>query len=890
MSKILNFEKYVVEKTLNWDEYINNEKLRKYSIPEKMRSNTDIFNKPSRTTVCFYGAGDSKVMYCENCDETHYNNMDLIMELRNYVKDKKLHLTSVVCKKCGSSYNSDDIRVIHRSRYANYSDARLIYDKIYSENDLIKLSIKSCNMVVEKAFYSVDNRYKLIFNTKTGQTYIFNAPENKKNKIRFIHTYLPITNVTYNAELFDMPFGECLIDTENPAEYKVNIFKEIYSLIYEKISNNLGYKPKGIDEYAKESDISNEKHIYSASVLALYNRFPNMNPFILKNMNRDIYGFVGRIIPLRKMRKIKNISKNPIEELLKSYNVLSTELFLECIKDNPKDIYKIIYYSTFFKNPKYIKNLLDESIDSGLCNSASRVNTLIKGKYSLENAVTYLLKHILKEKGEDNLYKLLDKYLKNKVRSNMLITIAEYYYTIKKINPKLKVNLDEVYDFLLNSIEDDDLFFLLNSIEGDVDDDLFGDNEEEIKVIKMFTGILDKSLHELYEHKFNFRVKNLDEYYKEYAFQDTYFERNNINVSNIYKHAPTFNPYKLSFMLGIESFKYGSCTDIELPEVLKSMSPLCTDVLGYLFNYYKIPNVKSLRKKIIKNPKLFKYLVYYNSLFTDVNILNNLLDANCTLNISKIEHVERIIVDDSDYDKYGIQDYQISVYRFIKRLINEQGEVIASRKIINAYVNNISYYINDIGRMFINYINLYKSDNINLHGGIKDIHDRLMKLTGGMQTPLSKEDLKPYRYSEEFYNLLYENNGYSFHLAKNGIELATIGVELNNCVASYSRDVRKGKCLIVPVIFENEYKICIELNPTEGGTNKYKLRQAKLNSNKEVYNDKEALEVVRKWMELNAIEDSSLDIIPMEDIFDRHNHDRDIIDDFDIDDYYGIPF
>lgn len=879
MSKILNFEKYVVEKTLNWDEYINNEKLRKYSIPEKMRSNTDIFNKPSRTTVCFNGAGDSKVMYCENCDETHYNNMDLIMELRNYVKDKKLHLTGVVCKKCGSFYNPDDIRVIKRYRDAQNSDARLVYDKIYSENDLIKLSIKSCNMVVEKAFYSVDNRYKLIFNTKTGQTYIFNAPENKKNKVRFIHAYLPITNVTYNADLFDMPFGVCLIDTENPDEYKVNIFKEIYSLIYEKISNNLGYKPKGIEEYAKESDISNEKHIYSASVLALYNRFPNMNPFILENMNRDIYGCVGRIIPLRKMKKIKNSSKNPIEELLKSYNVLSTELFLECIKDNPKDIYKIIYYSAFFKNPKHIKNLIDERIDSGLCNSAPGVNMLLKGKYSLENAVTCLLKHMLKEKGEDNLYKLLYKYLENNDKSRMLKTIAEYYYTIKKINPKLKVNLDGVYDFLLNSIT------------GDADDDLWGDTDEEIKVIKMFTGILDKSLHELYEHKFSFKVKNLDEYYEEYAFQDSYFERNNINVSNVYKHAPTFNPYRLSFMLGVESFEYGSCVDIELPEVLKSMNPLCTDVLGYLFNYYKIPNVKSLRKKIIKSPKLFKDLVYYKSLFTDVNILNNLLDANCTVNISKIEHVERIIADDSDYDKYGIQDYQISAYKFIKRLISEQGEVIASRKIINAYVNNMPYCINDIGRMSINYINLYKSDDIDLYGSIKEIHDRLMKLTGGMQTPLSKEDLKPYRYSEESYNLLYENNGYSFYLAKNGKELATIGVELNNCVASYSRDVRRGKCLIVPVIFENEYKICIELNPTEGGTSKYKLRQAKLNSNKEVYNDKEALEVVRKWMELNAIEDSSLDINSMEDVFNRYNHDRHIIgDDFDIDNYYGIPF
>ena len=173
MLKILNFEKHVVEKTLNWNEYLDYRVSCNYQIPIGMNSWTDIFNKSSRTTVCFSGAEDSRVMYCENCDETHYNNMDVLIEVRNYAGNKKLHLVNVICEKCGSSYNLEDVRIINRNGGSQYSSSRLVYDRIYNENDLIKLSIKACNMVVEKAFYSVDNRYKLIFNTKTGQTYIY---------------------------------------------------------------------------------------------------------------------------------------------------------------------------------------------------------------------------------------------------------------------------------------------------------------------------------------------------------------------------------------------------------------------------------------------------------------------------------------------------------------------------------------------------------------------------------------------------------------------------------------------------------------------------------------------------------------------------------------------
>lgn len=856
-----NLKDYVVEKTLNWNEYIQEVDDSKDRIPLHLKSKTDVFNKSSKTTVCFKAEDDVKVMHCENCKETHYDNMDMILELRNYDGKKRYNVTSVICKKCGSSYDMEDIKTISYYNGASNSDVRLVYDKIYNEGDLVKLSIKSCTMVVRKHFYSADNRYKLIFNTKTGQTYIYSAPENKKSGAKFITLNLPISNITYKGYIFDIPFSRCLIDTENQDEYKLNLLKEMYSIIYEKISRNLGYNPKSLEEYAKEVSLSAEDMIYNVSTIALYNRYPNMNPFLLKEMNDGCRSSICMIEPLVKMKEIKNTSKDPLRDLLNAYNVKNIDVFLKYIKENPMKIYDVIYYSKFFKDSSYIEKILDEKHCTYFCYSALNLNNLTKRKYSCENAITKFLNDASKEIGDEDLYFLINNCLINSVDKDTLFDFAEHYLAVKKINPKLKLDLNELTNALKVAME-----------ESKEEEGFIFSNKKVLKKeapIRLLVKKLNDSLYEKYKDSFNFKIKTVDEYYNDLNCEQTDREKYNIIISSLYNSAPTFNPYVLSVLLDFrtEFSSYGCAKKIGDLSVLNYINPLSTNVLGDIFKYYKLPNVKSLRNTVLDNPESFKKIVYYSSIFSDTNIINNIVCASEKMHYNSLKDIESLISGNVNYNTLREADK----YKFIKYLVKKQGEVIAGRKIVDAYKNGTSYYMADIGGMQDTHEALYKTDEIDVNGNIKDIHDRLVRLTGGAHQPLSKKDLKPYKYSDEVYNLSYKKDGYSFKLAKDARELISIGADLHNCVGSYRSYVKAGRSLIVYVMHEGEYKVCIELNPIKKGTTRYILKQAKLDYNKPVYLDKNILDIVTNWMEINNIENGCSDI---EDKFEYTSNNR----------------
>ena len=151
MSNVIE-KNYVVVETVDYDKFIESGNYYNFYNRD---SETDVFNKASRTTVCFRAAYDSKVMYCENCDETHSNQMAIELEMRDYggsqkevkvdnngslyyldtAKRPEPYISKVICKKCGSVYNREDIRVIEYSRLDRESSIRLVYDKIYDDND-----------------------------------------------------------------------------------------------------------------------------------------------------------------------------------------------------------------------------------------------------------------------------------------------------------------------------------------------------------------------------------------------------------------------------------------------------------------------------------------------------------------------------------------------------------------------------------------------------------------------------------------------------------------------------------------------------------------------------------------------------------------------------------
>ena len=842
MSNVIKND-YIVKGTLNYEDYSKSNYYYSYSL---VRYNTDIFNKPSRTTVCFEGAHNSMVMYCENCDETHYNQMSYEVELREYPLEEdsdslfgkhvsqKAHITKVICKKCGSVYNLEDIRIIERSDNARYSGLRAVYHKVYSEDEYVKLSLKTCSMVVERAFYSVDNRYKIIFNTKTGQTYLYNSPENKKNKVKPLEYNMALENINFNASNFDYLFNKCLIDTENQEVYKVDKIKEMYNLMYEKISSNLGYNPKTLEEYAKEFNETADKSIYSFEVLALYNRFPNLNPFGLLELNGHYY---SNVPVLKKLRKIKNTCKNPLLELSRLYNVKHFELFEKYYNEGSSKLYWLIYFSQFLENKSYLEELSNMyNHFTCIVNEPHEVDNLLKKRYSLNNSISLLFKHISKIMSEDNLCNIFKKYIEDSNFRYGIQNLSNIYYLAKKINPKTKIDMHYVSNMLCG---------ILNGLK----------QEECLENITSYIfKILDKSSYEKNKKKFKFKINTLEEYRNAISGMS---HDNNILISTLYNIAPHFNPYTLSEILfGCMSEDYTLAEKFDIKDYLDDIT---NDVLGDIFREFNIPNIKSFRKKISCNPKWFKNLVFFNSLFTDVNVINNLLD--------NLKYGNRI-----DYSLLSVKDFlsapeEVSIYpsleyqyKVIKRLIDAQGETIAGKKISQAYKNGMGRDLEDIWPMYETHLQLYPNEEVDLTGSIKEIHDRLITLTGGAYQPFTKKDLKPFKYTKEEKELEFEHEGYSFKLAHDAKELAVLGNDLKNCVRGYAKRARNKNCYIVAVSFEDKYKICIELEPSKDSNYKYSLRQAKLFANTPVYKEKDALNAVLEWMNVNNIEDKSYDI------------------------------
>lgn len=862
MSDVIEKNNYVVVERTNYEDFLKSENCYKYS---HVSYETDIFNKSSRTTVCFSGARDSKVMYCENCDETHYNHMGIEVELRDYSNNEeykenpnelffsrpnplRVHVSKVICKKCGSSYNLEDIKILNHARYAHESDIRLVYDKIYNDDNLVKFSVKTCLMVVERGFYSVDNQYKVIFNTKTGQTYLYRNPNNKKQKIRIMPSKLTLENINFSAYEFDYVFRRSLVDSENPNEYKINRIKEMYQIIYEKISNNLGYNPKTLEEYAQEFDIANN-NIYSFETLALFNRFPNLNPFGIINLKRSsTYPSI-----FKKLRAIKNTSKDPLLDLANAYNIKHYDLFKKYFySDKSVNIYWLIYFSMFFDNKDYLEKISDKCRAHSVASNSYEVDELLKKRYSLDNSLSLFLKDIRKVVNEDDMYLLVKKLVDSCYMLHEIQKIAKLYYIIKKKNNcKVNLNMQLIYNLLCEVADDDD--------KGAI-----------VKVSKSVQSYmhkeLNKSAYTKNKKKFKFKLSTINEY-RDLA--ESELNGDSIIVSNIYSFIPHFNPYVLGEILFGRKLRCNTdtqCDELENFDITNYIKDVKCDILGELFKEFNIPNVKSLRKKILKKPRLFKVLAFYSHLFSDTNLLNNILDSAVYTNFDfELSDIKKFLSEETDDSSKYLKLEQ--VYKITEQLIVTQGETIAAKKIAGAYNSNNCQCLVDIWPMYQAHLTLYPNEPVDLTGSLVEIHDRLVGLTGGLHRPFTSADFKPFKYSKKEKELNTDIHGYSFRLAYDGRELAMLGIDLKNCVRSYVERARKKDCFIVAVSYNSEYKICIELTIIDSNEGfdeergyKYKLHQAKLYANTPVSRDEEALKAVSEWMIMNNIKDCSSDL------------------------------
>lgn len=847
-----------VLETLSLDEYRESKYYNTTRLDYK--HTTDIFNKASRTTICFNGAMGTQVMYCENCDETHTNNIGLDIEIlpnENPAKDTwytssdyTARIKNVVCKKCGSTYSIDDVKTIERARYAMESDTRIVYDRIYDDNDeLVKYSLKICSMVVEKGFYSVDHVYKIVFNTKTGQTYLYNKPSNKKNPFSLLSRKVSLQNINFSAGTIDFMLNKALVDKENPNEYKLNRVKELFELIYEKISSNLGYKPKTLEEYAKELSITSPSEIYSIKNIAFFNRFPNLNPFAMAALDQYHFGIIS--VPKR-LRTIKNISENPLKELAKAYRVKELDLFKKYFNEGDLKLYKLIYFSVFFDNREYLEDIVN-SAGKYMIDGSYSMDKSIKKIYTPDNASTIFFRQLKKVMDEDSLYLLFKKYVTNDSFSREIRNLAKDFCMCRKIYPKLKFDLEYISSIIMGYVKYDSDGYDFHDLQGYI------------------YKISFESVHQSNQKMFDFKLNTIDEYFnalsleRKSKYSGVYHTHPLILA--LYNDVPSCNPFDLYEML-FDSFhiRYRDRHEdelfkLDLSSIIKDKAE---DTLTQIFEYNNIPNVKSLRKKILKKPMLMSALIFFNKLFTDINVINNLLDSIDGDNslIMPINEMGNVVNNMDSEDNTSI----VETYKFIKLLIENQGETITGKKLCNSFKSGSHRDIRDCYSMCETYSNLYPKNSLDLTGSIKDIHDRLVVLTGGTYRPFKKADFKSYKYSEDEFKLEAEMNGYSFKLAPNGRELAILGSELKNCVRSYADRARRKECFIVSVSHNNEYKICIELRPKSNSVGilentdcLYSLEQAKLYANTPVWKNDEAFSVVLDWMEQNNIYNNSFD-------------------------------
>ena len=159
------------------------------------------------------------------------------------------------------------------------------------------------------------------------------------------------------------------------------------------------------------------------------------------------------------------------------------------------------------------------------------------------------------------------------------------------------------------------------------------------------------------------------------------------------------------------------------------------------------------------------------------------------------------------------------------------------------------------------------------HGFSHALHDRLVTEINRKQ--YGHEEIK---YYPDELDWECEVLGYKFELPAYTDDIALIGQNMGNCVASYIGDAKSKNCAILTLRHGEDYVACIEISG-----NGLSIRQALGNHNRRL--DGEVLQIVNTWHELMLLRDEnsyllpgdskSLDMIPIHEfhsIEDRDNY------------------
>lgn len=260
-------------------------------------------------------------------------------------------------------------------------------------------------------------------------------------------------------------------------------------------------------------------------------------------------------------------------------------------------------------------------------------------------------------------------------------------------------------------------------------------------------------------------------------------------------------PFELRLFPLVERFK-------EL-EVIRN-----DDLEGYnhLCAFLGIRSNRTLWNLFCKNPfVLIRYKLMLRLGFRDFNVISRMLGGEGDEIFGYIEYPERY--ESEFYERQvasvdGLCESFSNMAFFCEKSIEMRGEIVTLNAVLRG--NDMGRYErNDTYSMFHAYYNEMTEEMRTevLRDGITTHSHTIL---GKLAYTLKNKNVI-FKYDKAQKKLQDEIEGWKFLLPKDSYTLKDIGMALHNCVASYKESVISKRCTIVYAIFENEFRLCIEV-------------------------------------------------------------------------------
>lgn len=508
---------------------------------------------------------------------------------------------------------------------------------------------------------------------------------------------------------------------------------------------------------------------------------------------------------------------------------------------------KIIYQSLFEKSFRWktLDETNNEDMDMVYCADCDSFNTasyLSEGRYKI--CCPTCKKKVINVLHKDYLYvkkvysKIFDK------EDKLTFSCAFYHYVFK-------------YDFKKRSFRKMSLLYRYNITYNKITKNIYivkkSSNPRNNRVANITLGKIPVSWTFIYEHLFYIESDGSFSEFKELLMNQStdYWEKDHSQLPRIYEMG-MYIKYPQVTLLPTEfvkswTFKYQFGKSLKRRKELEKLPLREKEILHWL------TGKKSTRKDrnlLRTEPNLIFLYKLVTTLFENIDTRHEILQA--FQQKYELNNIEAYITG-ANYNGYDflMEGYFDSTYlsilleakrildgdfNFTKLLIESWGldfKEDVEKKSLNGDFFTLIVDIQDSARMY----KLLKENNADYKAsdlrrnreyiGFEKLHNNLMDDYRKLQQKLRTISYAPH----EKQKLETTIGNYKFELAKSNHHLAEIGMELNNCVSSYSEDAIFKELYIVIITDINTKKIthCLEIAKVNKTT--LRLVQAKANYN-----------------------------------------------------------